>query len=316
VEVVLGDSAAASIAEFLHFMAHVDKLTADGIGVSPSLLLSGPPGCGKTETARYVASQLGLSLVTARVDSLVSSYLGSTSKNLRMLFDHAASRPCVLFLDEFDSVAKLRDDRNELGELKRVVVALLQNLDILAQSHTVLVAATNHPHLLDPAIWRRFAFHVKIDLPDERVRTALLGMFFGEFLRTDDLPVLAAATDAMSGAALRQVADDSKRAAVVSGVRRVDLAEAMRRILRYRFTDTELSGDAWIGRLRDVAPNVFTYRVLSEISGRSIGHLSKLLKGGFDGSERTASDQGRPPGGRRPKDKARGREQGKAVRRR
>jgi SpoVK/Ycf46/Vps4 family AAA+-type ATPase len=91
---------------------------------------------------------------------LISSYLGSTSKNIRSLLEYAQSEPCVLFLDEFDSIAKARDDRNEIGELKRVVVSLLQNIDNLED--TILIAATNHVHLLDPAIGRRF--HYKIEL--------------------------------------------------------------------------------------------------------------------------------------------------------
>ena len=128
----------ASLNEFIRFVVASDCLISQGVGVSPSMLLYGPPGCGKTELARYVASQLGLPQLTARSDSLISSFLGSTAKNLRVLFEHAMARPCVLFLDEFDALAKARDDKNELGELKRVVVSLLQNIDALA-SKTVLL---------------------------------------------------------------------------------------------------------------------------------------------------------------------------------
>src|SRR4029077_10470965 len=106
----------------------------------PSLLIYGPPGCGKTQLARHVAEELHLPLLTARVDTIVSSYLGNTSKNIRSLFEHAMARPCVLFLDEFDAIAKLRDDQHELGELKRVVISLLQNIDALDSSITLIPA--------------------------------------------------------------------------------------------------------------------------------------------------------------------------------
>jgi len=82
----------------------------------------GPPGTGKSRLARHIARELGLDLYVARLDGLISSFLGSTSKNIRALFDFASKTPCVLFLDEFDAIAKLRGDTQELGELKRVVM--------------------------------------------------------------------------------------------------------------------------------------------------------------------------------------------------
>jgi ATPase family protein associated with various cellular activities (AAA) len=128
-KVFLPDDVQATISEFLRYVSAADRLIANGVDIHPSLLIYGPPGCGKTQLAHHVAEELHLPLLTARVDTIVSSYLGSTSKNIRSLFEHAMARPCVLFLDEFDAIAKLRDDQHELGELKRVVVSLLQNID-------------------------------------------------------------------------------------------------------------------------------------------------------------------------------------------
>ncbi|MFX5839347.1 ATP-binding protein, partial [Acinetobacter baumannii] len=122
-----------------------------------SFLMYGPPGTGKTRLARHIATELGLELYVARLDGLISSYLGSTSKNIRALFDFAARTPCVLFLDEFDAIAKVRSDDQELGELKRVVNSFLQNLDTLGK-HSIILAATNHESLLDAAVWRRFTY--------------------------------------------------------------------------------------------------------------------------------------------------------------
>ena len=126
-----------------------------------SFLMYGPPGTGKSRVARHIAKEIGLELYVARLDGLISSYLGSTSKNIRALFDFAAKTPCVLFLDEFDAIAKLRGDSQELGELKRVVNSFLQNLDTLGRQSIVL-AATNHETLLDTAVWRRFTYRLSL----------------------------------------------------------------------------------------------------------------------------------------------------------
>jgi SpoVK/Ycf46/Vps4 family AAA+-type ATPase len=119
------------------------------------LLFVGPPGCGKTLCAEVLSAELGLPLVYARFDGIVSSYLGETSSNLRRVFRYAERYPSVLFFDEFDTLAKRRDDPHEVGELKRVVGSFLQILDSYTRDNLV-IAATNHQGLLDEALWRRF----------------------------------------------------------------------------------------------------------------------------------------------------------------
>ena len=105
-----------------------------------------------------------LPLVTARLDTLISSLLGATAKNIHKIFEYAKRQPCVLFLDEFDAIAKARDDQHELGELKRVVNSLLQNIDDYCKDG-ILIAATNHQELLDNAIWRRFQSVIEMPRP-------------------------------------------------------------------------------------------------------------------------------------------------------
>ena len=140
-----------------------------GISSSLSLLLCGPPGTGKSLLARHIARELSLELYIARLDGLISSFLGSTSKNIRALFNFVSKTPCILFLDEFDAIAKLRGDSQELGELKRVVNSFIQNLDTLG-AQSIVIAATNHQELLDSAIWRRFGYRLALDFPTAESR--------------------------------------------------------------------------------------------------------------------------------------------------
>ena len=128
-----------------------DLLRAKGMQPRHRVLLSGPPGNGKTSVAEALASAVGVPLLTVRYDALVGAYLGETNARLARLFEYARNTPCVLFFDEFDAVGKERGDVHETGEIKRVVSFLLMQLDQLP-SYVIAVAATNHAELLDRAV--------------------------------------------------------------------------------------------------------------------------------------------------------------------
>lgn len=132
-----------------------EELDRRGVPRRQRLLLYGPPGCGKTSAAEALAAEIGLPLVIVRIDAVVSSYLGETASNLHRVFDFVNEGSWVLLFDEFDALGKARDDPGEHGEVKRVVTAFLQMLDAFKGS-SLLLAATNHEQLLDPALWRRF----------------------------------------------------------------------------------------------------------------------------------------------------------------
>src|ERR1700722_1406020 len=278
--VFLDAHVAASVDEFVRYVKAADQLIEEGIGISPSLLMYGPPGCGKTELARHIAAKLGLPLVTARVDTLISSFLGSTSKNLRLLFDHVAGRRCVLFLDEFDALAKLRDDRQELGELKRVVVSLLQNIDSV-RGETVILAATNHEHLLDPAIWRRFAYRVHIELPKTDARRHIFERFLGPATPPRSLDRYAKAAEGLSGSDIREICDGARRAAAIDGTGGVPEAEIFRRVLIPHLNAEGLSIPQMIAKAKERLPHVFHHRVLAaafHMSPGTASHILNLLK--------------------------------------
>lgn len=153
------------IDEFIYEYSHSALLRANSLEPRHTLLLVGPPGNGKTSLAEAIATELSLPLLSIRYDAIIDSFLGETSNRLRKLIDYASLNPCVLFFDEFDAVGKERSDAQETGEIKRVVSSLLVQMDHLP-SHTLVVCATNHPELLDRAVWRRFELKLEISRPD------------------------------------------------------------------------------------------------------------------------------------------------------
>jgi len=190
--------------EFLSIAKSYAQADAEGLATSLSFLLYGPPGTGKSRLARHIAQELGVDLYVARLDGLISSFLGSTSKNIRALFDFAAKSPCVLFLDEFDAIAKLRGDGQELGELKRVVNSFIQNLDTLG-AQSIVVAATNHHELLDSAIWRRFSYRLELSFPSRETRGQIWEAFKGQLQFTPrELELLVDLSDGFSGSDIRE----------------------------------------------------------------------------------------------------------------
>jgi SpoVK/Ycf46/Vps4 family AAA+-type ATPase len=144
-----------------------DVLRAHGYEPRHRVLLSGPPGNGKTSYAEGVAEALGLPLFVVRYDALIGSYLGETNARLRKLFDYIRTQPSVLFFDEFDAIGKERGDTHETGEIKRVVSFLLMQLDQLP-SYVIVIAASNHAELLDRAVWRRFQIRLSFPAPDRK----------------------------------------------------------------------------------------------------------------------------------------------------
>ncbi|HEV2740404.1 MAG TPA: AAA family ATPase [Candidatus Elarobacter sp.] len=151
-----------------------DLLRAVNLEPRCSCLFYGPPGTGKTHLALSLGRSLQLPVAIAKLDSIISSYLGTTARNIANVFSFVDRYNCILLLDEFDAIAKLRDDPQELGEIKRVVNSLLQSIDTRNTRRQLTFATTNHAQLLDPAVWRRFEVQIQLSKPSEDVRLALL----------------------------------------------------------------------------------------------------------------------------------------------
>ncbi|PZM86030.1 MAG: ATP-binding protein [Candidatus Melainabacteria bacterium] len=171
---VFSKSTADKIGRVLEEHKAAATLAAFGYFPKKKLLFWGPPGCGKTMTAYYLAHELGLQIGTVRLSSLISSYLGDTAQHLDAVFETANNTPMVLLLDEVDALGKSRDDPNDVGELKRVVNTLLQAMDRFTCKQSIVIAASNHEYMLDPALWRRFDDVVEFPLPAQfEIRTDL-----------------------------------------------------------------------------------------------------------------------------------------------
>jgi SpoVK/Ycf46/Vps4 family AAA+-type ATPase len=192
-----------------------ELLNSYGLKPKQKILFYGPPGTGKTLTAKMFSSLLGYPLVYVRFDSIVSSYLGETASNLKKIFDFIENGHWVVLLDEFDVVGKQRDDQHEHGEIKRVVNNFMQMLDSFS-GDSLIIAATNHQHLLDPGLWRRFDDILFFDLPTSEQRENLYRYYFKSIKKsTIDFNQLANKSDGFSGADISQVVAETIREMVI-----------------------------------------------------------------------------------------------------
>lgn len=231
-DLVLSGPLSARLQEMVSEVGLWPVLDAAGVPRRTSMLLYGPPGCGKTSIAAALAGELGWPLVTVRTESVVSSYLGETASNLSRVFEFAHSGAYVVLFDEFDSLGKVRDDPTDHGELRRIVNAVLQLIDRYI-GPSLLIAATNHQQVLDPALWRRFSEVLEVPLPTaDQTHLLLARLFRGRLGLGVDLRPAVEDLSGLPHAAAEQVGHDALRLAILRKQDKVsahDLAEAVRR---------------------------------------------------------------------------------------
>ena len=272
--VFLNKECKVEVEKFLEYYNNRNQIISNGINLPNTLIFFGPPGCGKSKLAEYISKETELPLITTRLDGLISSYLGSTAKNIRAIFNYAQSVPCVLFLDEFDAIAKVRDDKNELGELKRIVNSLLQNIDAI-QNGSIVIAATNHEKLLDPAVWRRFMFRINLQRPEYEVRFNIINKLISNVkLKKEELDIIAQLYDNFTGAELEQVCNKVKMDSIIKK-EEISVINFVDYYLRYKHIVNSKEKIKYLNKMNN---KLFSGTNLAKIFNYSKPYISQILK--------------------------------------
>lgn len=215
--VVLPDETEARLRRTLLEQTQQNTLRAHGLVPRRKILLIGPPGSGKTMTAEAVAGELHLPLFTIVLDGLISKFMGDTAGKLRLVFEAMRNTRGVYLFDEFDAIGSRRSTQNDVGEIRRVLNSFLQFLE-QDDSESLVVAATNHPELLDTALFRRFDDVIEYGLPDEKLLDRLLQARLVPFSTPNVAWKKAAeAAAGLSHAEAGRAADEAAKSAVLGG---------------------------------------------------------------------------------------------------
>lgn len=266
------------IENFLNDRLHSKELLKHGILPANSLLLSGPPGVGKTFLAKYISFKTGLPLITLDLASTISSYLGKTGKNLKGIIDYAQNQPSILLLDEFDALAKRRDESGDLGELKRIVNVLLKELENWP-SNGIVIAATNHPELLDNAIWRRFSTKIQINLPSKAERYSLWKYYLDEtIVEIDDkfISVLSEILIDVTPADIEQISLGALRKQIISSGN--IYTNIFLSITDFKGESDKQLNKVFAKKLHKEFGNALTQREIADILGIGSSTVNRYLK--------------------------------------
>lgn len=199
-----------------------DRLAHHGLQPSRKILLYGPPGCGKSMGAERIAWNIGLPFLKVRFEAIISSYLGDSLNNLRIIFERVNSMPCVLLLDEFDIIAKSRGYGQDVGEMYRIVNMLLFLLDEY-DAPGLLIATTNLDNAIDKAVFRRFDEIIDIPKPGKKEIVELLHLTVSSMniSKGIDWNELGEKMNGFSAAQVVKVARDAAKLAVIRGQRQI-----------------------------------------------------------------------------------------------
>lgn len=250
------------------------SLLKHGLLPTKSILFNGPPGVGKTMAAKWIANELNLPLLVLDLTAVMSSFLGRTGNNIRFVLDYAKNTDCVLLLDEVDAIAKKRDDSSEIGELKRLVNVLLQEIDDWP-STGLLIAATNHPDLLDPAIWRRFEMIIEFENPSTTQAVMLIQELIKKQIQDSDKwsKILSILFKGKSFSEIERLITIARRSAAI---KEIELEEELKKILT---TENTLPHNHRVELACELVENkILSQRQTSELTGISRDTIRKNLK--------------------------------------
>lgn len=263
--------------DFILERESIDLLLSENIVPPNSILMYGKPGVGKTYTATWLASKLNLPLITLDLASSISSYLGRTGQNIHSMFEYAKSNNAVLFLDELDAIAKRRDDYGDLGELKRLVNVLLKEMEDCPYS-CIIIGATNHPDLLDKAIWRRFDRTIEIAMPSGEERKGIIKRNLEKYtkeLSPSIIEYFIKNTDDVNSADLCKICEHIKRRMVLSPNTESDLI-MLEELFTLKPLKTKEDKKELCIKLKNAFENL-TQRDISKITKIPLSSVSRYL---------------------------------------
>lgn len=217
-QMVLDKAMTKRLTDLLKQQAERDLLRQHGKAPSSRILLAGPPGSGKTMTAAAIAGELHLPLFAVRLDALITRYLGETATKLRLIFDHIAATRGVFLFDEFDAIGGHRGADNDVGEMRRILNAFLQFMEEPNSTDSIVIAATNHPELLDHALGRRFDDVIVYSMPDKRAAQKVIERQLGMFRpRQVQWSKVLPAAEGLSHAEITRAVDDVIKRTILRG---------------------------------------------------------------------------------------------------
>lgn len=224
-DMILSDVLAQQIERVIREQRHAGRIVEHGLSPRRKLLLTGPLGTGKTLTSSVLAGELGLPLFQVRLDGLITKYMGETAAKLRQIFDATSRTRGIYFFDEFDAIGSQRGLTNDVDEIRRVLNSFLQMIE-QDRSHSLVVAATNHPGILDPALFRRFDDILHYDLPDKsQVAKLLKTRLAGNTTKRIKWENLADLAMGLSYAEVTRAANEALKDALIHDRARVRIAD-------------------------------------------------------------------------------------------
>lgn len=227
-EMVLNETLLSQLSRIIREQRQASQILAHGLSPRRKLLLMGPPGTGKTMTASVLAGELGLPLFQVRLDGLITKYMGETAAKLRQVFDATDRTRGVYFFDEFDAIGSQRGLANDVGEVRRILNSFLQMID-QDESHSLIVAATNHPEILDHALFRRFDDVLHYELPDEAEIASVLRFRLGKIARKSvSWERLARGAVGLSYAEVARASDETLKDVLIEGRKDVTEGDVLR----------------------------------------------------------------------------------------